>query len=120
MRQGGEGDVQETDGETNDEDNLVAVDVAHEHAGHDAEHGERNRLRLVEVRRVEERPRLRDDDERVQVRLREVERDLRASRARCQTRRVGARASGDERAGRGRTKSMKPIQAAMTTVRFVR
>ena len=47
----------------------------HAEARDDPEHGERDGLRLVEVRDVEEGPVLGDEDERVEVRLREVERE---------------------------------------------
>lgn len=49
---GRDGDIQETDGEAEYEHPLVAVGDPSE----DAEHGQRDGLHLVEVRRVEERP----------------------------------------------------------------
>ena len=90
------------------------MEEAHAKTSNDSEHGERDGLRLVEVRDVEERPVLGDEDERVEVRLREVERDLRVPDA------VNYGELEDGKTGPGRTKSMKPIHAAMTTVRFVR
>ena len=69
-------DVQKTDGETDDEDILVAVEVAHGDTGRNAEDSERDRLGLAEVGDVDEGPVLGDDDEGVEVGESEVEREL--------------------------------------------
>ena len=55
-RAGAGRDAQETDGEADDEQDFVVVREAHDDAGRDAEHGQRDRLRLVEVVDVDERP----------------------------------------------------------------
>ena len=53
--EGGE-DIQEADAEADDEDNFVALEVAHEQTGADTEDGERDALARREVRDVDQRP----------------------------------------------------------------